>query len=54
MYDLISDIISHTYIPGSDDQLFIYSIAGALIVIFSVVFIDLAYRVFSHFWNGGR
>lgn len=52
MYDLISDIINHSWITqGAGDQQYIYYICGALIVILTVVFIDLVYRVFSHFWR---
>lgn len=54
MYDIIQQIISHTWVSGSSssgDQTYIYYMCGALIVIFSCVFIDLVYRVFSHFWK---
>lgn len=52
MFDIIRDIISHTWESNySGDQNYIYYICGALIVIFSCVFIDLVYRVFSHFWR---
>lgn len=54
MYNIIDGIINHNWTTGSSDQQYIYYICGALIVIFTVVFIDLGYRVFSHFWNGGR
>lgn len=55
MYDIISDIIGHEWVSNySGDQQYIYYIAGAIIIILTVVFIDLVYRVFSHFWNGGR
>lgn len=52
MYDLIKNIIDHSWITqGSGDQQYIYYICGCLIVILTVVFIDLIYRVFSHFWR---
>ena len=51
MYDLISDIIDHSWVTGSSDQQYIYYICGALIVLFVCVIIDLVYRVFSHFWK---
>jgi hypothetical protein len=54
MYDLIDGILDHNWVTGSSDQQYIYYIAGAIIVILTVVFIDLGYRVFSHFWNGGK
>lgn len=52
MYDVISRIIDHSWTTNTSDQQYIYYICGALIVVFSVVFIDLIYRVFSHFWRG--
>lgn len=55
MYDIIENIISHSWESNyTSDQQYIYYICGAVIVIFTVVFIDLVYRVFSHFWNGKR
>lgn len=52
MFDIIQDIIDHTWITqNAGDQQYIYYIAGALIVVLTVVFIDLVYRVISHFWR---
>ena len=51
MYDIISNIIDHNWVTGSSDQQYIYYICGCLIVIFTVIIIDLIYRVFSHFWK---
>lgn len=52
MYDIISNIIDHNWITqGANEQQYIYYISGALIIILTVVFIDLVYRVFSHFWR---
>lgn len=54
MYDVIFDIIGHTWVSGnasSGDQSYIYYICGALIVILTCVFVDLIYRVFRHFWR---
>lgn len=52
MFDIIQDIIDHTWITqNAGDQQYIYYIAGALIVVLTVVFIDLIYRVISHFWR---
>lgn len=52
MYELIQNIIDHSWITqGAGDQQYIYYICGCLIVILTVVFIDLVYRVFSHFWR---
>lgn len=56
MYDIIKALIDHTYeTQYSGDQQYIYYIAGAMILLFSVVFIDLIYRVFrSIFYKGGN
>lgn len=52
MYDIIKNIIDHTWVTQSTgDQQYIYYIAGCIIVIFSVVIIDLVYRIFGHFWK---
>lgn len=55
MYYIIYDIIDHVYESNyGGDQQYIYFICGALIIILTVVSIDLVYRVFSHFWRGGK
>lgn len=41
MFDIISNIIDHTWSTGSSEQQYIYYIAGALICLFSVIFIDV-------------
>lgn len=52
MYDVISEIISHSWVStNSGEQQYIYYIAGALIVLLTVVLIDMIYRTFSHFWR---
>lgn len=52
MYEVIEDIINHTWQSNyTSDQQYIYYIAGTLIVIFTVVIIDLVYRIFGHFWK---
>lgn len=52
MYEIIRNIIDHSWITqNSGDQQYIYYICGCLIVILTVVFIDMIYRVFSHFWR---
>lgn len=52
MYDIIYNIIGHSWETGSSDQQYIYYICGALIIVLTTVFIDMVYRVFSHFWRG--
>lgn len=52
MYDVISDIINHTWVSqGAGEQQYIYYTASAIIILFTIVVIDLIYRVFRHFWR---
>lgn len=51
MYNIIQNIISHSWSTGTSDQQYIYYICGALIILFTVVMFDLVYRLFSHFWR---
>ena len=52
MYDVITEIIGHTWQSNySGDQQYIYYIAGTLIILLTVVFVDMIYRTFSHFWR---
>lgn len=52
MYDLISNIINHSWVTSTTgDQQIIYYICGALIVILTAVIIDLTYRIIGHFWR---
>lgn len=53
MYDVIAEIINHTWQSNyTSDQQYIYYIAGALIIVLTVKFIDLIEKLFSHFWRG--
>lgn len=52
MYDIISRIIDHAWSTGDSAQQYVYYICGALIIVLTAVFIDMVYRVFSHFWRG--
>ena len=54
MYDLIYQIIDHAYTAGDSMQQYITYCCCCLIIIYSVVFIDLIFRIFSHFWRGGK
>lgn len=50
MYDVIEQIISHSWQSNySGDQQYIYYIAGALIVILTVAFVDLVKITFRQF-----
>lgn len=53
MYDLIYGLIDHAYTSNDSMQQYIIYTCCALIIIFSVVFIDMVYRIFSHFWRRG-
>lgn len=52
MYSVIENIISHSWQSNyTNDQQYIYYIAGAVIILLVVVFADMIYRTFSHFWR---
>lgn len=52
MYDIIYEIIGHAWQSNyTSDQQYIYYIAGAVIILLTVVFVDMIYRTFSHFWR---
>lgn len=54
MYDVIKAIISHTWDTSnysSSEQQYIYYTCCCLIIILTVVFVDVMYRVFRHFWR---
>ena len=54
MYDIISNIIDHNWITqGAGEQQYIYYIASALIVIFTVTIIDLFYRLVRSIFRKG-
>lgn len=54
MYDIIYNIIGHDWISSSSSstlqQLICYG-CMVLIIVLTVTFIDLFYRLFSHFWR---
>lgn len=52
MYDIISNIIDHNWATGNSEQQYIYYICGALIVVFSVVFVDMIRDFFRSFMRG--
>lgn len=52
MYDIIDQIINHSWSTGSSEQQYVYVIAGAILIVVTVSIIDLVYRIFSHFWHG--
>lgn len=52
MYDIINMLIDHSWSTGDSSQQYIFYICGAMILILTAVFVDMVYRVFSHFWRG--
>lgn len=54
MYDVINQIIDHSWTTGSNEQSTVYYICGAMIIILTVVFTDMVYRIFSSFWRGKK
>lgn len=54
MYDLISQIIDHSWSTGDSAQQYIYYICGSMIIVLTAVTLDMIYRVFSHFWTSGK
>lgn len=54
MYSAFERIINHSWVQGDSMQQYIVYACCVCIIIFSVVFIDLIYRIFSHFWRGGK
>ena len=54
MYDIIYNIIGHLWESGSTSttlqQIICYG-CMVLIIILTVTFIDLFYRLFAHFWR---
>lgn len=51
MYNIIFDMIGHTWVTGDNAQQYVYYTCCALIIILTVVFIDMVYRIFRHFWR---
>ncbi len=54
MYDLINELMGHTWTTGDSSQQYVYYIAGALIIVLTAVILDTVCRVFYHYLRGGR
>lgn len=52
MYEIVSDIISHSWTTGTSEQQYIYYICGALICLLVVAFVDTVRDVFRRFSRG--
>lgn len=51
MYELISNIINHSWATGTSEQQYIYYICGALILVVVTVVLDMVYRIFDNMWR---
>lgn len=52
MYDIIEQMIGHTWTTGDSAQQYIFYACVAVIIVLTAVVLDLVYRVFSHFFRG--
>lgn len=52
MYDIINEMIGHVWETSNGMQQYVVYTCCALIIILTVVFIDMIYKTFSHFWRG--
>lgn len=51
MYQVIYNILQHSYTQGDNLQSYVLYTCCTLIVILVITFIDLIYRIFSNFWR---
>lgn len=51
MYNIISQIINHSWATNDQMQQYIVYICGVVLPVLLAVIIDLIYRVFRHFWR---
>ena len=51
MYNIINNIISHSWATSDSAQQYIYMICGVVIAVVLASLIDMVYRVFRHFWR---
>ncbi len=54
MYDLIQQIINHSWNTGDSSQQYIYAISGILICLLVVFFVDIFYRLFRAIFKKGE
>ena len=53
MYDIINNIIGHEWISNySNEQQYIYYIAGSLILLLTVIFVDVIRDIIRSFTRG--
>ena len=51
MFSIIQQIINYSSSSGYNQDSYYLNICGALIIIFSVIFIDMVFRIFRSFWR---
>ena len=49
MYDIIKNIIDHSWATSDSSQQYIYMICGAMIIVLTAVFLDMVVRIFFRF-----
>lgn len=49
MYDIIAQIISHSWVTNDSSQQYIFYTCCALIIVLTAVFIDMVVRIFFRF-----
>lgn len=52
MFEAIFNILGLTFEAGTPEFQAVLFACLALIIILTCIFIDMIYRVFSHFWRG--
>lgn len=52
MYNAIYNIIEHTWATSDSMQSYITNTCCALIIILTVVFVDMIYKIFAKIWRG--
>lgn len=53
LYDLVSQIINHSWVTSSGEQQYIYAISGVLCIVLPVLFVDMFYRLFRSIFRKG-
>lgn len=51
MYDIIYGMIDHSWTTSASEQSYLYYTCCTLILLLTVVFVDMVYRTFRHFWR---
>lgn len=51
MFKIVQNIIGYTSSSGYNSDSTILYICGSLVILLTIMFIDLIYRVFRNFWR---